>query len=338
MPKSISVTFLGTSSGGGPSSSRACSSLAISLDSEIWLIDCAEGTQVQLAKAGLKHTRITKIFVSHLHGDHVLGIVPLMCTMMYGFSPTARRVDLFGPSGLRQLIRTTLTITQANLMGRFAIHELLHLGENPSCSTEPRYLHPNELPGMDIHCDADGQWKAIDPTSTLVRIDAGPILHRVPCIGYVFTEPPRPEPYTQEFFEQLDRNGPALLAQGIRNPRALLARFRSDGSGSREPILLPDGTLLQPPVLSIPGRKLVMLGDTSDPSGVVSLAMDASLLVHEATNAYVDSMGDVTTDEDERLEIRDKAISRGHSTADMAGTFARSIHARRLYLNHFSTK
>jgi ribonuclease Z len=85
-----------------------------------------------------------------------------------------------------------------------------------------------------------------------------------------------------------------------------------------------------------------VLGDTSDSDGIMELAADASLLVHETTNAYVRSPGEHATledmNEDEKRCVREKAISRGHSTADMAGAFARKIRARRLILNHFSAK
>lgn len=215
---------------------------------------------------------------------------------------------------------------------------------------------------MDLSCDADGQWKTFEKNVKDFRLDAGPIIHRgkhpqssltaynshndslmcfpdflVPCIGYVFTEPPRAEGFSDAFFDQLDRNRDALQAQGIRNPRSLISKFK-DPSGPREPIPLPDGTLLHPPPLSIPGRKLVILGDTCDPSGVLSLAQDASFLVHEATNANVDSAGRLPGSDVEREAIKKKAMSRGHSTAEMAGLFAQSIRARRLYMNHFSTK
>lgn len=63
-------------------------------------------------------------------------------------------------------------------MGEFAVHELLHPGLEPSCSTEPQFLHPNERPGMDIPCDTDGQWKMFETNAKSLRLDAGSIVHR----------------------------------------------------------------------------------------------------------------------------------------------------------------
>lgn len=70
-------------------------------------------------------------------------------------------------------------------------------------------------------------------------------------------------------------------------------------------------------------RKIVILGDTCDPSALTDHAMDADVLVHEAT----------CSNEDHAV-----ALSRGHSTAGMAGAFARKINAKHLILNHFSPR
>jgi len=67
--------------------------------------------------------------------------------------------------------------------------------------------------------------------------------------------------------------------------------------------------------------------------------MDASLLVHEATNAYMPpTLSNGNMDGDSQENVKAKAISRGHSTPIMAGDFARKIRARRLVMNHFSAK
>ena len=86
------------------------------------------------------------------------------------------------------------------------------------------------------------------------------------------------------------------------------------------------------------GRKLVILGDTCDPSALTDIAENASLLVHEATDAHIPASvdralrGDVKTPQ----SVLEKTIAKGHSTPAMAGQFAKKIKAQRLALNHFS--
>jgi len=112
--------------------------------------------------------------------------------------------------------------------------------------------------------------------------------------------------------------------------------------GLRESVSLPDGTVLNPPPTDVSGRKIVILGDTYDSRGIMPLCYDASLLVHEATQmaiprdlAHRVSQFRRGCSEEEARKIAHK---HGHSTAAMAGEFARDIRAKRLCLNHFSVK
>lgn len=87
-----------------------------------------------------------------------------------------------------------------------------------------------------------------------------------------------------------------------------------------------------------PGRKIVILGDTYDPSAIIPFAEGADLLIHEATNAHLPGL-DLNTKETDTYEtVEERAISRGHSTPQMAGKFAKRMHAKRLILNHFSAR
>lgn len=90
---------------------------------------------------------------------------------------------LYGPSGLRNLVRTILNITKANISGAFAIHELLQDGEGPSAGCREDEIHPNEAVGMDMRADEDGVWKMVlqegnGKNGKGWKVSAGPIHHR----------------------------------------------------------------------------------------------------------------------------------------------------------------
>jgi ribonuclease Z len=86
-----------------------------------------------------------------------------------------------------------------------------------------------------------------------------------------------------------------------------------------------------------PRRKLVILGDTYDPTAITPLATSPSLLVHEATDAHIPRSVDYKARRTPEL-VTEKALSRGHSTPAMAGAFAKSIRAKRLVLNHIGCR
>jgi len=85
-------------------------------------------------------------------------------------------------------------------------------------------------------------------------------------------------------------------------------------------------------------RRVVILGDTSDPSAIRQLAQNADVLVHESTLASVAPIGEKNLHKYARNLVHETAVKRGHSTAEMAGQFAKSINARILALNHFSAR
>ena len=97
----MQIIFLGTSSM-VPTKERNHSSILLSYGSENILADCGEGTQRQLKIAGIKLAKITKILISHWHGDHVLGLPGLIQSMSSsGFNKT---LNIYGPKGTKKLI------------------------------------------------------------------------------------------------------------------------------------------------------------------------------------------------------------------------------------------
>ena len=103
----MNITFLGTSSG-VPTLTRNVSSLALKLSqsSEVWLFDCGEGTQHQIMKSNIKSSQIKKIFITHMHGDHVYGLPGLLATL--GLSGKSNGIEIFGPSELRGFVNSAL--------------------------------------------------------------------------------------------------------------------------------------------------------------------------------------------------------------------------------------
>ena len=103
----MNITFLGTSSG-VPSLTRNVSSIALKLSqsSEVWLFDCGEGTQHQIMKSNIKSSQIKKIFITHMHGDHIYGLPGLLATL--GLSGSSKGIEIYGPSELRSFINSAL--------------------------------------------------------------------------------------------------------------------------------------------------------------------------------------------------------------------------------------
>jgi ribonuclease Z len=116
------VTILGVGAA-VPTLQHHPSSQMVTIRNHSFLVDCGEGTQMQLLKyAFLKPSRIRAIFISHLHGDHVFGLIG----MLHSFALQGRqdRIDIYGPSGLQQLIDVQMKVTGAQLPFPCVIHQI----------------------------------------------------------------------------------------------------------------------------------------------------------------------------------------------------------------------
>ncbi|EKM59725.1 uncharacterized protein PHACADRAFT_114860 [Phanerochaete carnosa HHB-10118-sp] len=341
MVATIAITFLGTASA-QPSSTRNHSSLALRLDGHVWLFDCGEATQHQVQKSNVKMGKIQKIFITHTHGDHIFGLLPLLASRLNGAggmvegvedpriqntasSSIIEPIEIFGPYGTRAYVRSGLKYTYTNLGGPYVVHEL-RMTNDPPPSEDSSTLsldHAELLTGRNIVQQADGTWRDIF-ASDMLTVSAAPIHHSVPCVGYVVHERPIP-----------GKMNPSMYVPHLKRTGTPMSVLRQLQRG--ETVQLSDGTVLQGPERR-PGRKIVILGDTYDPSPIVPLADDTDLLVHEATNAHLPSVDPDTKASDTYKSVEECAKSRGHSTPQMAGAFAKRIAARRLVLNHFSAR
>ncbi|WP_036484659.1 ribonuclease Z [Myxosarcina sp. GI1] len=117
----MEITFLGTSSG-VPTRSRNVSSIALRLPqrAEVWLFDCGEGTQHQLLRSDIKSSQIRRIFITHMHGDHIYGLLGLIASG--GLAGNAQAIDIYGPEGLKAYLETGAKYSCFKLGSRLRVH------------------------------------------------------------------------------------------------------------------------------------------------------------------------------------------------------------------------
>ena len=111
----MELIFLGTGSG-VPSKERNVSSLALTLLQEqnsIWLFDCGEATQQQILRTSIKPRKINKIFITHLHGDHLFGLPGLLSSR--SFQGGDDLLTIYGPKGIKEYVETSLQISGSHL-------------------------------------------------------------------------------------------------------------------------------------------------------------------------------------------------------------------------------
>ncbi|XXQ30565.1 Metallo-beta-lactamase domain-containing protein [Plasmodiophora brassicae] len=283
----MSITFLGTSAG-GPSSIRNSSSLVVSTAATSWMFDCGEGTQHRMFRCSAPRMRpsaIDRIFITHMHADHVLGLPGILLYISTSQTVRTTPLHIYGPLGLRAYIRNTLQSVCTNLQIPYYVHEIKVDRANPD---------------KPIRVLNDGRFE----------VHAAPIRHSIDCFGYVITEVDRAG--------ELDAE--RLRADGVE-PGPIYRLLKGGDS-----VTLPDGRTINGSDYVngvIPGRKIVILGDTFNADNLLEKAQGADVVVHEATAPDQDAA---------------QAVRRGHSTPSMAARFARQAKARLLILNHVSPK
>lgn len=143
-----------------PTSKHLPSSQLITIHDKLFLMDCGEGTQMQLRREKIKIQKIQHIFISHLHGDHYLGLVGLISSMhLLG---RKNSLHLYGPPELKDLVDLSLKVSQTFL-------------------EFPLQFHPVE-----------GKEKVLLFEDKSVEVYSFPLKHRITCHGYLFKEKERP--------------------------------------------------------------------------------------------------------------------------------------------------
>lgn len=272
----MEITFLGTSSG-VPTKNRNVSSVALRLTQrgEIWLFDCGEGTQHQILRSDLKTSQIKKIFITHMHGDHIFGLMGLLASC--GLGAHAENIEIYGPFGLEQYLKSCMKY---------------------SFTYFPYGVKINTVTEGIIYEDEE-----YTVTTNLLK-------HRVTAYGYRITEKNRRGKFNVEKAKKM----------GIP-PGPIYGKLKNG-----EIVTLDDGRIINGESLcgtTEIGRKFVYCTDTVFCESAIDLAVDADVLIHEATFAHQDA---------------EMAFERMHSTTTMAAQVALTAQVKQLIMTHFSPR
>jgi ribonuclease Z len=164
------VTILGSSSA-TPIFNRNPSAQALNINEHFYLVDCGEGTQQQMLRFDVKPGRIDHIFISHMHGDHYLGIVGLLSSMH--LNGRKKTLKLFCPAELKEIIELQLKYSQTTLQ-----FEIEYFFTNPA---KPEKILEN----------AD------------IIVESIPLDHRIACTGFIFKQKKRLRKIIKELIEEI---------------------------------------------------------------------------------------------------------------------------------------
>lgn len=159
----FAVTILGNNSA-VPAFDRHPTSQVVTLDGNNFLVDCGEGTQIQLINYKIRRSKISHIFISHLHGDHYFGLIGLINTL--SLLSHQQEMHLFGPAPLREIIELQLKVADTQLCFPLHIHHI----------TEAATLVDNEK--LTVKCFRTN--------------------HRIECYGFSFTQKRQPRKLNPE--------------------------------------------------------------------------------------------------------------------------------------------
>ncbi|HEY0676669.1 MAG TPA: ribonuclease Z [Chitinophagaceae bacterium] len=121
----LAVTILGNNSA-LPAYDRHPTAQVVTLDEHLFLVDCGEGTQMQLSRYKMRRSRINHIFISHLHGDHYFGLIGLITSM--GLMNREHDLHLFAPPPLDEMIHWQLNVAATTLPYKLHFHPLVGEG------------------------------------------------------------------------------------------------------------------------------------------------------------------------------------------------------------------
>ena len=174
----MQLLFLGTGAG-MPSKQRNTSALALKMLEErgaVWLFDCGEATQHQILKSTIKPRKIEKVFITHMHGDHIFGLPGFLASR--SFQGSSEAIEIYGPSGIKEYVDTMMRLSRTHLSYTIIYHEL-----------REGTVFEDEL----------------------MMVEARLLDHVIPCFGFRITQKPLPPKLRIERARELNvPNGPLL--------------------------------------------------------------------------------------------------------------------------------
>lgn len=143
-----------------PTPRRLSSSQIVNIREKLFMLDCAEGAQMALRRSRLSFSHLQAIFLTHLHGDHVFGLMGLLST--FGLLGRIQDLHIYGPQDLQRVFQPQIDYFCADSPYQIILHEV------------------------------DSQTPQIIYEDRSVVISTLPLKHRIPCCGYLFREKPTP--------------------------------------------------------------------------------------------------------------------------------------------------
>ncbi|MGV8168618.1 MAG: ribonuclease Z [Candidatus Nanoarchaeia archaeon] len=268
------ITFLGTASM-VPTKERNVQGIYLEYRGEGILIDCGEGTQRQMNIAGINRLKVKKVLISHWHGDHVSGLIGLIQTL--GNTEEPGSLSVYGPRGTKERMFHLLNTCIFDLRLDIKIHEL-------------------DIKEREIIINTEDYF-----------IEAAPLDHSVPCVGYSFIEKD-----TRKI--NLEKAKKIGLGEG-----PLLGKLQKGESVKiKDKIIAPDdvSTIKK-------GKKVTFILDTTITNSCYDLAKDSDVLISEATF------------ESSKAEKADKFK---HLTSEQVAQIANKAGVKKLILTHFSQR
>ncbi|GAB4382099.1 MAG: ribonuclease Z [Salibacteraceae bacterium] len=276
----FSVTILGANSA-LPANGRHPSAQYLEVYGGRYLLDCGEGTQLRLRQFRLKMQGIRAIFISHLHGDHYFGLGGLLNSMhLLG---RKQKLTICSPKGLKELIDLQLKLGSGGFQYEV---EYVELGAE------------NE-PGDMVQVYAD----------KYISVQCFPLLHRIPCFGFLVKEHQKDRKYLPEVGAQYG----VTLAD-------IPAIKRGADFITKTGELIPNAVLTKDPPRTL---SYAYCTDTLPLAETARFVQGVDWLYHEATFLEADA---------------DRARNTYHSTARQAAQVARDANAVHLLIGHYSAR